>query len=131
MRNGALDLEELNVELWNLLTRVIVISSPWVALQLLWVFAALVYSDYLHRKDGWFKEPITSNLTFREFMISSAFLAVIATDLQLDGLLLFLKWRYIKEWWRSEKKAVTTIVLGLSTLALILVLSPSIGDWVE
>lgn len=119
------------MDLWNLLRRVIVVPDLWVAMQVLWLLGIGGYSRYLRIKDGWFKEPITSSIDTAEYAIMGAFLSVIATDLQLDGLLLFMKWRFIREWLKHEKKMVTTTLLSLSTLVLGLILSPAIGDWLE
>jgi hypothetical protein len=116
---------------WELLANFIVVPDFWLGVEMLWVFVLAVYIIYLSVKKDWFQKPITTVRQAGEYVFLNLGLSVLETDLQLDALLVLVKWMFIKEWWKQENKGAVTIVLGISTLAFLLIISPVIGDWIE
>jgi hypothetical protein len=111
------------------LEALIVLPTLWQFVQLIWVWGLAMYGRYLNLKEGWFSEPMTSKRHLWEYAVVAGFLVFINTDLQLDGLLIVMKWQYIKEWWKHEKKFGISLILLLSILILLLILSPILGEW--
>jgi hypothetical protein len=103
----------------GIIAHAITIPAWWTLFELVYLGLFSFHGWYLHKKKGWFAEPVSGQAMFWELFIAGALTTFLTTDFQLEGLFFILKYHYVKEVWKHDHILRNMFLLALAAVVMI------------